>query len=197
MTTLVMVERDGVGCMAADSLLSSGGQKESARYVANAEKILEVGTAYLGFVGWAAHQNVIESVLANGLELPDVACERDLFEFARDLHGHLKEDYFLKTEENSWDAYESTQMSLLLLNPNGMFSLFSDRSVLRYRRFTASGSGSAYALGAMFAAYAQGLPAEEVARLGVLAGAEFDRNSGAPVTMRRVLLKDRAAAGAR
>ncbi len=56
----------------------------------------------------------------------------------------------------------------------------------RYRRFAAAGSGSSYALGAMYAAYEQGLPAEDIARLGVEAGIEFDKASLGPITLRRV-----------
>ena len=50
----------------------------------------------------------------------------------------------------------------------------------------AAGSGSHYALGAMYAAYEQGLPAEDIARLGVEAGVEFDHASFGPITLRRV-----------
>jgi hypothetical protein len=65
--------------------------------------------AFLGFVGWCAHQDVVESALANGLKLPEIASERDLFEFSR------------------------------VLNRNGMFGLYSLRSVERYGRFSAAG----------------------------------------------------------
>jgi ATP-dependent HslUV protease subunit HslV len=189
MSTLVMVERDGVACIAADTLTSFGLRKRSARYVERSEKIIEVGGAFVGLVGLCAHQNVLESVFASGLELPEIACEQDLFEFSRKLHKVLKSDYFLNTSEDVDDAYESSQMTLFVLNERGMFGLCSMRSVDRYRRFTAAGSGTPYALGAMYAAYERGLPAEEVARLGVEAGAEFDMGSQTPITLRRIALE--------
>ena len=171
MSTLVMVEKAGVACMAADTLTSYGARKQSARYVTRPEKILEVDGTYLGFVGWCAHQDVIESALAHGLKLPEIASERDLFEFSRVLHRKLKKDYFLNTSVDLGDPYESSQMMLFVLNRNGMFGLDSLRSVERYRRF---------------AAYEQGLPAEDIARLGVEAGAEFDSGSLMPITLRRI-----------
>lgn len=189
MTTLVMVERDGVACIAADTLTSFGSRKRSANYVERPEKIIEVGNAYVGLVGWSAHQNVLESVFANGLDLPDIVCEQDLFEFSRKLHLRLKNYYFLNTSEDLDDPYESSQMLLFVLNEHGMFVLYSIRSVDRCHRFVAAGSGTPYALGAMFAAYEQGLPAEDVARLGVAAGAEFDKSSQMPITLHRVELK--------
>lgn len=186
MSTLVMVEKAGVTCMAADTLTSYGSRKQSARYVTRPEKIIEAHGSYLGFVGWCAHQDVIESALAHGLKLPEIASERELFEFSRILHRKLKNEYFLNTSEDCDDPYESSQMMLFIINRNGMFGLYSMRSVERHRRFAAAGSGSSYALGAMYAAYAQGLPAEGIARLGVEAGIEFDGASQGPITLRRI-----------
>ncbi len=186
MSTLVMVDKAGVACMAADTLMSFGSRKLSARYVARPEKILEVDGSYVGLVGWCAHQSVLESVFAHGLKLPMIASEQDLFEFSRVLHCKLKEEYFLNPQEDSDDPYESSQMMLFILNRNGMFGLDTLRSVERYRRFAAAGSGASYALGAMYAAYEQGLPAEDVARLGVEAGIEFDKASLGPITLKRV-----------
>ena len=186
MSTLVMVERAGVACMAADTLTSYGSRKQSGRYVARPEKILELDGSYVGLVGWCAHQAVLESAFAHGLKLPMIASERDLFEFSRVLHRKLKKDYFLNPQEDADDPYESSQMMLFILNRNGMFGLYSLRSVECFRRFAAAGSGSSYALGAMYAAYEQGLPCEEIARLGVEAGVEFDKASLGPITLRRI-----------
>ena len=186
MSTLVMVEKAGVACMAADTLTSYGSRKRLAHYAARPEKILEVDGSYVGFVGWCVHRDVLESAFANGLTLPPVASERDLFEFSRKLHQKLKKEYFLNSQEDDDDPYESSQMMLFILNRNGMFGLYPVRSVERYRRFAATGSGSSYALGAMYAAYEQGLPAEDIARLGVGAGVEFDNGSAGPITLKRI-----------
>ena len=100
MTTLVMVEKDGDACIAAESLTSFGMTQMSAKYVENHEKILHVGDAYLGFVGWSVNQTVMQSVLASGLSLPEVRRDLDLFEFARKLHKKLKKEYFLKSKND-------------------------------------------------------------------------------------------------
>jgi ATP-dependent protease HslVU (ClpYQ) peptidase subunit len=171
---------------AADTLTSYGSRKQSARYMARPEKILEVDGSYVGLVGWCAHQPVLESAFAHGLVLPAIANEQDLFEFSRVLHHKLKREYFLNTYEDLGDPYESSQMTLFILNRNGMFGLDSLRSVWRFRRFAAAGSGSDYALGAMYAAYERKLPAEDIARLGVEAGIEFDSASLGPITLRRI-----------
>ncbi len=193
MSTLVMVEKGGVACMAADTLTSFGSRKQPARYVARPEKIIEVDGAYIGLVGWCAHRDVLESAFAHGLKLPKIASERDLFEFSRVLHLKLKEEYFLNPCEDPEFPYESSQMMLFVLNRKGMFALYSVRSVERFRRFAAAGSGMPFALGAMYAAYRQDLSAEEIARLGVEAGIEFDEASMEPITLKRVQLEREAA----
>ena len=68
-------------------------------------------------------------------------------------------------------------------------TLSSLRSVDRYERFAAVGSGSRFALGAMYAAYELGLPVEDVARLGVEAGIEFDDASSGPITIKKMKLE--------
>ena len=188
MSTLVMVEKDGIACMAADTLTTFGSCKVLAKYAERPEKILRVGDSYLGFVGWSAHQTVVESALSAGLELPEVRAELELFEFGRELHVKLKDEYFLNPSEEG-DAYESTQMTIFLINRFGLFALYANRSVEQSRRFNAVGSGGRFALGAMYAAYECDLPAEEVARLGVLAGAEFDDGSQAPITLKKLKLE--------
>ena len=188
MTTLVMVEKDGEACIAAESLTSYGMMQLSAKYVENHEKILRVGDAYLGFVGWSVNQTVMESVLASGLPLPEVRRDLDLFEFARKLHKKLKKEYFLNPRERG-HLWEWSPMVLFLVNCHGLFALYGDRCVEHNRRFAAVGSGSEYALGAMYAAYDLDLPVEDVARIGVEAGTEFDESSQGPITLKKVKLE--------
>lgn len=188
MSTLVMAERNGEACIGADTLTTYGSCKQKAKYFDGHEKIMRVDESYLGVVGWSASLCVLDSVFAGELALPEIRNERQLFQFSLLLHKKLKEDYFLN-EQNNASAWESTQMTLFLLNKHGLFGLFSNRTIERYRRFAAVGSGAEYALGAMYAAYERGDSCEEVARLGVEAGVEFDDASGAPITLKRMKLE--------
>ncbi len=120
--------------------------------------------------------------------MSEVETERDLFEFSRTLHAKLKADYFLNPNEDSDDPYESSQMTLFIMNRHGLFALYSDRSVDRYKRFAAVGSGGRYALGAMYAAYERDVSASDIARLGVEAGIEFDDASLGPITLKQIKL---------
>jgi ATP-dependent HslUV protease, peptidase subunit HslV len=78
---------------------------------------------------------------------------------------------------------------VLIANPNGLFGVYSYREVFEFDRFWAIGSGRAFALGAMHAVYGRSRSASEVARVGVAAGCEFDKNSAAPVRLHMIQLK--------
>ncbi len=189
MSTLVMVEKDGVACMAAETLTTFGSWKQLSKYTARPEKILRIGESYLGLVGLVASRNVLESVFAAGeLQLPEVQNELELFEFSRKLHAKLKDEYFLNTGDGNSEAYESTQMTLFLMNRFGLFGMYANRTVEQVQRFAAVGSGAGFALGAMYAAYEVDAQVEDIARLGVEAGAEFDEASQGPITMKKLKL---------
>jgi ATP-dependent protease HslVU (ClpYQ) peptidase subunit len=189
MSTLVMVKRGSEACIAADTLSSYGSMNLSARYLASHEKIIAVGDAYVGIVGWSVTLTVLQSAFANGCALPEVRNELELFEYARELHRKLKEEYFLSAGPERDEPFETSQITAFVLNRYGLFGLYSLRSVDRFERFAAVGSGSRFALGAMYTAYELELPVEEVARFGVAAGLEFDDASGAPITIKKLKLE--------
>jgi ATP-dependent protease HslVU (ClpYQ) peptidase subunit len=189
LTTLVMVKRDSEACMAAETLLTCGSMKQSARYLTSHDKILSVGDAYVGITGWAVTSTVLQSMFSDGSALPEIRTELELFEYSRLMHQRLKDEYFLNARPEKDEPYESSQITAFIMNRHGLFGLYSQRSVDRFERFAAAGSGARYALGAMYAAYELGLPVEDVARLGVEAGIEFDNASAGPITLKKMKLE--------
>ncbi|MDM8569829.1 hypothetical protein QUF50_10050 [Thiotrichales bacterium HSG1] len=181
MSTLVIVKKNGVACIAADTLTCFGNKKLSASYDAFPTKMLTVGDSYMGLVGSAAHNLVVESLFDNLKKTPKFKNRLKIFESFRKLHSCLKEEYFLNPKEDEQDPYESTQMDLFIANRYGIFGVFSLREVFEYKKFWAIGSGGEFALGAMYVAYEQFDSAEEIARIGVNAGIDFDDGSDAPV----------------
>ncbi|MFK5968863.1 MAG: hypothetical protein QM487_01905 [Candidatus Marithrix sp.] len=190
MSTLVVVKKNGVACIAADTLTCFGNKKLSASYDAFPTKMLSIGDFYIGLVGSAAHNLVVESLLSNKKKLPKLNSRLKIFEFFRKLHSQLKDDYFLNPKEDEEDPYESTQMDLFIANRYGIFGVFSLREVFEYKKFWAIGSGGEFALGAMYAAYDNLNSAEEIAKVGVEAGIEFDDSSAAPIEYYNIDLID-------
>jgi ATP-dependent HslUV protease subunit HslV len=185
MTTLVAVRKNDQIAIAADSLTTFGDTRLSAQFDRTPEKILRYQDTYLGLCGSAAHQLVFQSLLAKGGDF-DFATKSGIFETFRRLHPILKEQHFLNPQEEEDDPYESTQITALVANANGIFGVYSMREVFEYSQFWAIGSGREYALGAMHALYARLDTAAAIAEAGIEAGATFDRNSGLPMTVHTV-----------
>ncbi len=182
MTTVVVVRKGNQVAIAADSQSTFGETRLGATLDAQWNKIFEAHGGHFAISGSAAHDLVLQAALKKPKKL-DFSSRPAIFESFRKLHVKLKDDFFLKTEEEDNDPYESSQMTVLLANPHGIYGIFSLREVYEYSRFWAIGSGADYALGAMHAHYDNPkMDAAEIARIGVEAGCAFDVNSSLPMT---------------
>jgi len=182
MTTVTVVRKDGRIAIAADTLTKWGGGKESADYVANHEKIIRVGDSYVAITGSASFKLILTDYFSSLDTPPPLDSTADIFRAWNTLHGALKEHYYLQTGEDKEEDLESSRMDVLIANPHGIFGVAAHRTVQEFSKFYAYGSGSPYALGAMYAAYrAPAFDAEAVARLGVRAAAEFHDETGLPI----------------
>lgn len=181
MTTITVVKKGGRIAIAADTLTKWGGGKESADYVANHEKIIRVGDSYVAITGSATFKLILADYFASLDEPPALDSVGAIFRVWNTLHGALKDHYYLQIGEDKDEDLESSRMDVLIANPRGIFGVAAHRTVQEFSRFYAYGSGSPYALGAMYAAFrAPSLDAEAVARLGVIAAAQFHDESGLP-----------------
>jgi ATP-dependent protease HslVU (ClpYQ) peptidase subunit len=197
MSTVVVVKKDGKVCIAADSLTSFGDLKLRSTYDATHDKILRHNKNYIGIVGSAAHQLVMESLFSSKKVIEkkiniDFSSRLGIFESFRALHPVLKQKYFLISKDEDDDPYESTQIDALIANPSGIYGVHSLREVIEYKKFWAIGSGAEFALGAMFAVYDKAA-AEEIAHTGVAAGAEFNNASAMPLSSYLVDLENRSS----
>lgn len=181
MTTIVVVKKDQQIAIAADSQTTFGDDhKLLAAYDCFHEKIFRCDDSHFAISGSAAHDLVLQTAL-DGLKKKNLHSRSGLFETFRSLHPKLKDRFFLKTEEEEDDPYESSQMMVLVANPAGIFGVYPMREVYEFARFWSIGSGRKFAMGAMYAAYDQALDARAIAEIGVRAGCEFDVNSSLPM----------------
>ena len=189
MSTVVVVRKGGTVAIGSDALVTFGEMRLPHGYEANA-KMFTVAGSWVAAVGTTAHMPVLRQAL---LSLPKdelrLHTRDDLFETFLRLHPKLKESYFLNTKEQDSDPYESSQFSILIANPHGIFGVEGYREVFEFDRFWAIGSGRRFALGAMHAVYEGARSAREVAQAGVLAGCEFDTSSAGPVRVQTFKLK--------
>ncbi len=187
MTTIVAVKKNGMVAIAADSLTTFGDTRLGRQYKGEHDKIIEIGSSYIGLCGSSAHHLVLSALLPK-LEDIRLGSRMEVYETFRRLHPVLKEQGYLNPKEDEDDPYESSQITALIVNSTGIYGVYSYREVFDYDRFWGIGSGRNFALGAMFAAYDRCKTAAEVARIGVMAGAEFDTATQGPTVLHTVKL---------
>jgi ATP-dependent HslUV protease subunit HslV len=188
MSTIVVVRRGRLACIAGDTLASIGSLKQKAHYTEAPDKIFKFQDTYIGTVGYAVHNAVLQSYLSRYPQNVNFSTPADIFETWRVMHKILREEYHMNPRKESDDAYETTRMTAVLANSRGIFGVTPARDVESFPRFWAIGSGMDYALGAMYAMYSRTDDVEAIARAGVEAGAEFDDASDVPVTVHSIEL---------
>lgn len=193
MTTVVAVRKGGQVVMAADALVTFGDTRLSFNAEAN-QKLFRVadaeGESVFAVAGAAAHFLVLQQALAaQPAEALRFGSKDQIFRTFTLLHPVLKEAFFMQTKEDEHDPYESSQFTMLLANPSGIYGIYSYREVFEFKQFWSIGSGRSFALGAMHAAYDKARSAREIAEAGVAAACEFDRNSAGPIDVLTLKLK--------
>ncbi|MCL6263908.1 MULTISPECIES: MFS transporter [Craterilacuibacter] len=183
MTTIVVVRKGNEVAIAADSQTTFGDdQKLLAGYDRFHDKIFRIGEHHFAIAGSAAHDLVLQNALRS-LKTRDLSSRAGIFETFRKLHPKLKDNFFLKPDEEEDDPYESSHMMLLLANSHGIFGVYPMREVYEFSRYWAIGSGRAYAMGAMYNCYQDELTAAQIAERGIMAGCEFDLSSALPMSL--------------
>lgn len=190
MTTIAVVRKGGVAAIAADTLTKWGSAKEAARYIANSEKILRVAGSHVAVTGNATFKLILADYFSEHAKEIRLGSPAEIFRTWNRMHAVLKERYFLLPEEDKEDGLESSRMDVLIANASGVFGVSGHRTVQEFSRFYAYGSGSDYALGAMWANYdRRNLSARQIAQMAIEAAAEFDDATGLPVRCYTVRLR--------
>jgi len=192
MTTIVVVRKGDAAVIAADSLTTFGTTRLAPAYDRSPHKIAAYRDSFIGVAGSAAHQLVLENLLERNPTL-DFHGKAAIYETFRKLHPVLKDEAFLNPKEEDDDPYESSQMTVMIANPSGIYAVYSMREVFEFDRFWAIGTGRDFALGAMYAVYENTADATTIAMAGVLAGAEFDTGTALPIHHHEVKLALHAA----
>jgi ATP-dependent HslUV protease subunit HslV len=192
MTTIVVVRKNGIAAIAADTLTKWGTGKESAKYIANNDKIVRAGDSWIGAAGGATFKIIMRDYFAQPKVRPRFDTTLNIFKTWQTLHSALKDRYFLVTASDKDDTLESSRFDVLLANPHGIFGVGAHRTVQEYVKFYAVGSGTDLALGAMYAMYDDPeLSAGQIALRAVEAAAEFDDSTALPANLQTVKLRKR------
>jgi ATP-dependent protease HslVU (ClpYQ) peptidase subunit len=190
MGTVLAVRKNGIICIAADSLTISGSsRKQTADYVVNCGKIIKCGPSYIGTASHSSWHATLKSYFNQKKKKPSLGTREEIFDELLNMHHILKEEYFLVPHENDEDQFESSRFESLIVNPHGIFKTYKLRSVQQFIHFIAIGTGASYALGALYALYDRLGSAEEIAKEALNVAAEFDDSSSLPGTFYTVKSK--------
>lgn len=182
MTTIAVVRKDGGIAIAADTMTKWGSGKETADYIVNHGKLLQVGDTWLGLTGNATFKTILRDYFSRPKVRARFDTPLEIFRTWQALHVALKRDYHLLATGHDDEPLESTRFDALIANRHGIFGVVAHRTVQEFARYYAFGSGSSYAMGALHALYgSRGIDAETLARRAVETAAEFDDATGLPV----------------
>jgi ATP-dependent protease HslVU (ClpYQ) peptidase subunit len=199
MSIVVAVKKKGRMYVASDSLSVFGAHCEDQSNIVNNQKIMEIGSALLGYAGWGLYGNIFGHYLASRKSTPRLGTERQIFAFFLQFIHSLKEQYNLVNDQagSEKDPFSDMDSSFLVANRNGIFGVSSNLSVCQYRNFHAIGSGCDYAFGVLHALYDGETTAREIARIAVEAAVRFDSSCGGDIVIKQVKQKGRETRGGR
>jgi len=187
MGIVLAVKKNNVVCIASDSMyLVGGGRKLTSENIKNHEKILAVNNSYVGISDHPIWIQVLKNYFKNKKKPPLFDTTENIFSTLLELHGDLKSDYYLTDSDDEDLDFESSRFESIIANSNSIFKTYEQRSIQEFIRFTAIGSGSSYAYGALHALYDRLESAEEIARAALHSVIEFDDSSGFPIHIHQV-----------
>ncbi|HUN59542.1 MAG TPA: hypothetical protein VMU41_15630 [Candidatus Binataceae bacterium] len=188
MSTITVVQKNGFAAIAADTLTTRDGGKDSAEYVLNHQKILQIGDSFIAISGPTSAKLALKDYSAKGEDY-DFSDVDAIYRTWLRLHAALKRTYFLEPDEDEGQSFESSRFDTLIANPNGIFGVAAHRTVQQFAKFYSYGTGSLHALGTMHALYPlTDRSAEDIALAGVEAAAAFDAYTGLPIISYRIAL---------
>lgn len=178
MGTIVAVIKEGKASIGADDLqVSWGFRRQTPEDVIGVPTIQKVNGSYVGISGDASIIQAIQHYFGSKDNV-DLKGHESIFHEWIALHQELKERYFLLNDQNDDLSFESSRFEALILNSEGIFRTYERRSIQRFARFAAIGTGAEYSLGSLEILYDEKISAEGLVRRALEVASHFDVETG-------------------
>lgn len=194
MSVLAAAIKNGEVAIACDTQCSFGSLIVDSRNLHNHNKLYVIKDCVVGVIGWSAVACAIENLMSSKAEMLDFTNRRAIYATFLKIHPILRDEYYIEDDEDEEQPAESSQVSALIINRNGIFEVGRFREVNQFNKYWATGAGRKLALGAMYASYTTSASASDVVKAGVLAASEFDDSCSGPAII-ETLKHHRSVAG--
>lgn len=190
MGIILAVKKKDKVCIASDSMVISGaGRKNSFEHIAHPEKVIKWDDSYIGIAGHPSWLNIIRDYIAKRRKKALLQNPDQIFKELLQLHKTLKEEYCLNTGTDAESAFESSGLTSIIVNRKGIFKTYEYRSIQEFNQYTAIGSASQYALGALYTLYDRYSTAEDITKAALETAVTFDDSSSLPGFFYTIKLK--------
>jgi ATP-dependent HslUV protease subunit HslV len=182
MSIAVAVKKDNNIVLATDSLASFGsGKMTSTNYQTN--KMILAGQSCIALTGWLLYENLMRSYINSLENLPTLNSEQVIFQFFIDFLKKMKADNcFINDQcEDKGSPFTNLDSQFLVVNSSGVFVVLGNMHVLKFNEYCAIGSGSDYALGALYSIYHNNIDANSIAEFAVNTAIELDTSCGGKI----------------
>ena len=139
MTTIVAGYLDGGYFIIGD---------KKANDTCEVEKLMNMGTAIIGFAGPLFIQQALQSIFVENEY--DVSTNDDVFASIMDWRETLKASYGVSMQTDEHFGLELMPFELLIVTPNGIYQTHAAGEITKPFPVGAIGSGAAYALGYLY-----------------------------------------------
>ncbi|MCP4524049.1 MAG: hypothetical protein GY828_07575 [Candidatus Gracilibacteria bacterium] len=183
MSTIVVVKKGDEVVMASDSLTTFGNHViPGENYKAN--KILKFEDCLIGITGWALYNDIFLDYIKGKNKL-SFSNKADVFQFFNVFWSELHKKYsFVNDQCNEKESpFGDFDASFLIVTKKHIFLVSSNGSVYEIDNYYAIGSGSDYALGALYNIDNSGLNIHQLAEQAIKTGIAFDKNSGGKISI--------------
>jgi len=153
MTIICGSVKNGSVAISCDTQSNYGNLQLSSSYIINSNKLYYVNDSIIGFSGWASMADALEHYFNEKSQKIKLDNRMEIFSSFKKLHKKLIDNYYIEVTETEDQPMESSQLSLIIINKNGLFEVGSYREVNQFHKYWAIGSGQELALGAMYAVY--------------------------------------------
>ncbi len=186
MSILVAVKKGKDTVLAADTLTTFGSHRYPAQNQ-SVDKIRRLGSALLGSSGWEIYDDIINDFVGQKRS-PSLTNEKTIFKFFVRLWAALKDRYNLVNEQcdDRDTPFGNLDATFLIANRKAIYMVSGDLSISRFEQYAAIGSGSDYALGALYNLYDQERNAATIARRAAETAIQFNVHCGGDVKVEKV-----------